>query len=79
MKALLALTLALSLGLLGGCVMVPASSSRPAHSSKELKGCPPGHRWSDGRCHDRGKDHDPARHHGKGHNHHNGKHDKSRH
>ena len=24
--------------------------------------CPPGHRWSDGKCHDTGKGHDPAKH-----------------
>lgn len=34
------------------------------HSSSALSSshCPPGHRWSDGKCHDQGKGHDPAKH-----------------
>jgi hypothetical protein len=43
---------------LGGCIFV--GPRRTAGSS-----CPPGHVWSDGQCHDKGKGHDPA-HHGKG-------------
>jgi hypothetical protein len=39
-----------------GCVVVgPRSSSRSAVSAKK---CPPGHQWSDGRCHATGKGHD---------------------
>lgn len=26
------------------------------------KSCPPGHTWSDGQCHSKGKGHDPAKH-----------------
>lgn len=43
-----------------GCVVVPA---RGVHrSSASAKKCPPGHQWSDGRCHEKGKGHDPAKH-----------------
>lgn len=61
--------------LVSGCVVVPRSS--PSYSSKSSairsdNHCPPGHRWSDGRCHSEGKGHDPDKHHGKhkGHDHH---------
>jgi hypothetical protein len=38
-----------------GVVQVPG-----AHVKSE-KRCPPGHAWSDGGCHSRGKGHDPAK------------------
>lgn len=59
MKTLLAALAALAL--LGtGCVLaVPVHRSSSAASSDS---CPPGHRWSDGTCHDKGKGHDPAKH-----------------
>jgi hypothetical protein len=46
-----------------GCiaVRVPVGTSRSAVSAKK---CPPGHQWSDGRCHGKGKGHDPAKHDG---------------
>jgi len=34
------------------------------YSSRANDDCPPGHRWSDGRCHDTGKGHDPNKHRG---------------
>jgi hypothetical protein len=57
-----------------GCLVVPkGGSSSPSErtgrsssaSSKAGKDCPPGHTWSDGQCHDKGKGHDPN-HKGKG-------------
>ncbi len=58
MRALLAATVAVAF--LGtGCVVVPAHSR---HSATSVERCPPGHQWSDGRCHERGKGHDPAKH-----------------
>jgi len=53
----LAIAALLALGLAGtGCVVVPARGvSRSAVSSKK---CPPGHVWSDGQCHSKGKGHD---------------------
>ena len=55
------LTLAAVLGLVStGCMVhLPLASSRSAASSQT---CPPGHQWSDGSCHDKGKGHDPAKH-----------------
>ncbi|HEX9308075.1 MAG TPA: hypothetical protein VF894_11335 [Anaeromyxobacter sp.] len=41
-----------------GCIVVPVSGSRAAVKSEK---CPPGHVWSDGRCHDKGKGHDKQR------------------
>lgn len=60
MRALLAA--ALMVAILGtGCVFV---SPRPAGrgSAVSARKCPPGHQWSDGSCHSRGKGHDPAKH-----------------
>lgn len=53
----LALAALLAVALSGtGCVIVPArGQSRAAVSAKR---CPPGHVWSDGACHSRGKGHD---------------------
>jgi hypothetical protein len=57
-----------------GCLVVPKGGSSPtsektgrskAASTKAGKDCPPGHTWSDGQCHDKGKGHDPN-HKGKG-------------
>ncbi|UQA59324.1 hypothetical protein [Polyangium aurulentum] len=38
----------------------------PMTSSGSNENCPPGHRWSDGRCHDTGKGHDPHKDRGNG-------------
>ena len=55
MKILAAAVLALAVAG-SGCVIVPArGASRSAVSAKR---CPPGHQWSDGACHSRGKGHD---------------------
>ena len=40
-----------------GCMIRHSSPARHAGKS-----CPPGHVWSDGDCHDKGKGHDPAKH-----------------
>jgi hypothetical protein len=32
------------------------------HSSESSGRCPPGHVWSDGKCHSTGKGHDPKHH-----------------
>lgn len=39
------------------CVIV-----RPPRAGVKAGKCPPGHVWSDGRCHNKGKGHDPAKH-----------------
>jgi hypothetical protein len=57
MKILLAAALALAVAGTG-CVVVAPRSSRSAASAKR---CPPGHQWSDGRCHSTGKGNDPAK------------------
>lgn len=45
-----------------GCaVHAPYARSRSASTASGSKRCPPGHTWSDGRCHDKGKGHDSAR------------------
>lgn len=43
-----------------GCVIVgpPRSSRAAVKSDRGGKPCPPGHTWSDGRCHSKGKGHD---------------------
>ena len=44
------------------CVVhTPYARSRSASSASAGKKCPPGHQWSDGRCHDKGKGNDPAK------------------
>jgi len=43
-----------------GCVIVPARAVNRSETS--AKKCPPGHQWSDGRCHATGKGNDPAKH-----------------
>lgn len=60
MRALLAATLALAIAGTG-CVVVapPRAVSRSSASTQK---CPPGHQWSDGRCHGKGKGHDRAKH-----------------
>lgn len=50
--------------LLSGCVVLRPMSA--ASAPRSGASCPPGHVWSDGKCHDRGKGHDPAKHKGKG-------------
>ena len=59
MKNLLAAALALAVAGTGCVVVAPRGTSRSAASAKD---CPPGHQWSDGRCHAKGKGHDPAKH-----------------
>jgi hypothetical protein len=53
-------------GLVGsGCLWVPMKTTRSGRASAltaRNESCPPGHRWSDGRCHSTGKGHDPAKH-----------------
>jgi hypothetical protein len=55
LAALLATALATS-----GCVVVgpPRSSRAAVKSDRGGKACPPGHLWSDGQCHSKGKGHD---------------------
>jgi hypothetical protein len=56
----LALPVAIALCLSSaGCVLVAPRSSRSAvQAEKGDKKCPPGHLWSDGKCHSKGKGHD---------------------
>jgi hypothetical protein len=64
MKPMISALAALAL-LSTGCVVVQphrASSAAAVSSSSSGKKCPPGHTWSDGRCHDTGKGHDSAKH-----------------
>jgi hypothetical protein len=42
-------------------VHMPYARSRSASSASSSKKCPPGHQWSDGRCHNKGRGHDPAK------------------
>jgi hypothetical protein len=51
---------------LQGCVLV-STSQKPLNSksSNNSKKCPPGHVWSDGKCHDTGKGHDKDKDKGK--------------
>jgi hypothetical protein len=42
-----------------GVVRVPGVHASAAESGKK---CPPGHEWSDGSCHAKGKGHDPEKH-----------------
>ncbi len=55
MKTLLAAVVAFSIFGAGCIVHVPGARSSSASSAQR---CPPGHQWSDGRCHDRGRGHD---------------------
>lgn len=53
-----------------GCVVI-GTSKQPISKTKAKK-CPPGHVWSDGKCHNTGKGHDKDKgksgdDHGKGH------------
>lgn len=58
MNVLVAAVLALALAG-AGCVVVPAPRGKAAkHSTVSAKKCPPGHQWSDGACHSKGKGHD---------------------
>lgn len=60
MRTLLA---ALSLTLATGCIVrVPGPVHLETHdrAAKERR-CPPGHEWSDGRCHEKGRGHDRDR------------------
>jgi hypothetical protein len=55
MKRLLVSACALAV-LTTGCIVVPVRSRSAARA--EQKKCSPGHVWSDGACHNRGKGHD---------------------
>jgi hypothetical protein len=61
MKTLLAALAVVAIATTGcvGVVRVPGVRASAAESGKK---CPPGHEWSDGTCHDKGKGHDPAKH-----------------
>lgn len=52
MKILLAAALALAVAGTGCVVVAPRRTTRSAVSAKK---CPPGHQWSDGRCHATGR------------------------
>ena len=60
MKTLVASVMAVAL--LGtGCIVHGGPVYRRSSScavAAPAKSCPPGHRWSDGRCHSKGKGHD---------------------
>jgi hypothetical protein len=59
MKTLFAALAAVAIAGSGtGCVGVVHV---PKAHVKSEKRCPPGHEWSDGECHSRGKGHDPAK------------------
>lgn len=55
MKILVATLLALTVAGTGCVVVGPRKTYRSASSAEK---CPPGHQWSDGRCHSKGKGHD---------------------
>jgi hypothetical protein len=57
----LIVVLLVSFGLSGCAVIRPMSMGRSSKSAALTEKCPPGHRWSDGKCHDKGKGHDPAK------------------
>ncbi len=60
MKAIVLAAVTVFAALGTGCVVArPAGKSSSAASAGK---CPPGHQWSDGRCHSTGKGHDPAKH-----------------
>ena len=51
-----------------GCFAVkvkPARAGAKSGGSSGSDDCPPGKRWSDGKCHDKGKGHDPDKKRGK--------------
>ncbi|WP_242345061.1 hypothetical protein [Anaeromyxobacter terrae] len=59
MKTLVASVMAVAI--LGtGCVIHTPGYRRSSSAAvaAPAKNCPPGHRWSDGRCHAKGKGHD---------------------
>ena len=60
MKTLLA-ALALTLSVTGCIVRVPGPVRVETHERGAEKRCPPGHEWSDGRCHEKGRGHDRRR------------------
>lgn len=58
----------------GGCIVIQ-SKGQPSNSSQKKK-CPPGHVWSDGKCHNKGKGNEnkgKGSNNGKGNNGNNGK------
>ena len=59
MKTLLAAMLAFAVAGTGCVIVAPRGVTRSEASAKK---CPPGHQWSDGRCHATGKGNDPAKH-----------------
>lgn len=59
MRTLVAALAALALS---GCVVLVEKRARPEPvKQQKAKPCPPGHTWSDGQCHGKGKGHDPAK------------------
>lgn len=58
MRALLAAAAIATLG--SGCIIVPTPHQHSSAVSSQR--CPPGHQWSDGRCHARGRGHDQEKH-----------------
>lgn len=63
MKTALAALAAVAFVGAGCMVRVPVARTHAASSAAGPAGkpCPPGHLWSDGRCHDKGKGHDKQR------------------
>jgi hypothetical protein len=59
MRTLLA-ALALTLSVTGCFVRIPGPVHIESRDRAE-KRCPPGHEWSDGRCHEKGRGHDRER------------------
>jgi hypothetical protein len=58
MKKALAALAAVALVGTGCMVRIPVARTHAASAGPAGKPCPPGHLWSDGRCHDKGKGHD---------------------
>lgn len=58
LKNVVLVLVALALGT-GCAVVVPVRTGQKPVAAKK---CPPGHQWSDGKCHDTGKGHDPNKH-----------------
>ena len=64
-RFLVIITTVLTFALSGCFVMKPKPRAGTKPAAAKGKQCPPGHLWSDGKCHAKGKGHDPAKHKGK--------------